>query len=116
VDLAQIRGALESRQPGHSLPQALYNDPAMFEFDLHAIYGRSWLMAGFTCEVPDQGSYTSIRIGPWPVLIVRGRDGQIRGFHNSAAIAAQSCARKGWAGPRASCAPVTAGLTISTDR
>ena len=83
MDLAQISAALADRRPGYTLPQALYNDPAMFEFDLHAIYARSWLMAGFTCEVPDPGSYTSIRIGPWPVLIVRGRDGQIRAFHNS---------------------------------
>lgn len=83
MDLAQIRGALDSRLPGHSLPQALYNDPAMFDFDLEAIYGQSWLMAGFTCEVAEPGSYTSIKVGPWPILIVRGRDGTIRGFHNS---------------------------------
>jgi glycine betaine catabolism A len=83
VDLAQIRETLKARRPGHSLPQALYNDPAMVDFDLKAIYGRSWLMAGFTCEVPDSGSYSSIKVGPWSVLIVRGRDGQIRAFHNS---------------------------------
>jgi glycine betaine catabolism A len=83
VDLAQIRDVLRQRRPGHSLPQALYNDPAMVDFDLRAIYGRSWLMAGFSCEVPDPGSYSSIKVGPWSVLIVRGRDGQIRAFHNS---------------------------------
>ncbi len=83
MDLAQIRSVLDSRRPGHSLPQALYNDPAMFDFDLEAIYGQSWLMAGFSCEVPDPGSYTSVKIGPWPVLIVRGRDRRIRAFHNS---------------------------------
>jgi len=83
VDLAKIKAAFASRRPGHSLPQVLYNDPAMFEFDLHAVYGRSWLMAGFTCELPQSGSYSAIKVGPWPVLIVRGRDGVIRGFHNS---------------------------------
>ncbi len=83
MDLAQISAALDSRRPGYSLPQALYNDPAMFDFDLRAMFARSWLMAGFTCEVPDAGNYTAIKIGPWPVLIVRGRDGVIRAFHNS---------------------------------
>jgi len=83
VDLAQIRGELDSRLPGHSLPQALYNDPVVFEFDLEAIYAQSWLMAGFTCEIAEPGSYTSIKVGPWPILIVRQRNGEVRGFHNS---------------------------------
>ena len=83
VDLAQIKAAFDSRRPGHSLPQELYNDPAMFEFDLHAAFGRTWLMAGFSCERPTPGSYSSIKVGPWPILIVRGRDGVVRGFHNS---------------------------------
>lgn len=83
MDLAHIAGAFAARRPGYSLPQSLYNDPAMFDFDLHAIYGRAWLMAGFTCELPDPGSTSSIKVGPWPILIVRGRDGVIRAFHNS---------------------------------
>ncbi|EGD58431.1 Rieske (2Fe-2S) domain-containing protein [Novosphingobium nitrogenifigens DSM 19370] len=83
MDLAEIKQAFATRRPGYSLPQSLYNDPAVFDFDLHAIYGRSWLMAGFACEVPTAGSYTSIKVGPWPVLIIRGKDGTIRAFHNS---------------------------------
>lgn len=83
MNLAKIAQAFASRRPGHSLPQSLYNDPEMHDFDVHAIFGRSWLVAGFTCELPDAGSYTSIRVGPWPILIVRGRDRQIRAFHNS---------------------------------
>ena len=63
VDLAQIKAAFDSRRPGHSLPQELYNDPAMFEFDLHAAFGRTWLMAGFSCELPTPGSYSSIKVG-----------------------------------------------------
>lgn len=83
MDIARIRDLLASRRPGHSLPQALYNDPAMVEFDLHAVYFRSWLLAGFTCELPEPGCTSSIKVGPWPVLLVRARDGVIRAFHNS---------------------------------
>ena len=46
VDLHQIRDMIASRRPGYSLPQALYNDPAMHDFDLRAIYGSKnadWL-------------------------------------------------------------------------
>lgn len=83
MDLTQIKAAFASRRPGHSLPQVLYNDPAMFEFDLHAAFARTWLLGAFACELPVAGSYSAIMVGPWPILIVRGRDGQIRGFHNS---------------------------------
>ncbi|HEY0315768.1 MAG TPA: aromatic ring-hydroxylating dioxygenase subunit alpha [Sphingomonas sp.] len=83
TDLRRISALLDERREGHCLPQGLYNDPDTFDFDMAAIYGRTWLMIGFDCEVPRPGSYISEMIGPWPVLIVRGRDGEIRAFHNS---------------------------------
>lgn len=83
IDLNRIGALLAERRAGHCLPQGLYNDPEAFEFDMKAIYGRSWLMIGFDCELPKPGSYLSEMVGPWPILIVRGRDGEIRAFHNS---------------------------------
>jgi Rieske 2Fe-2S family protein len=83
VDLDGIKAMLRDRPTGHSLPQGLYNDPAAFDFDLTAIFGTSWLLAGFEAEVRRPGDYLSFMVGRWPVLIVRGRDGVIRGFHNS---------------------------------
>jgi Rieske 2Fe-2S family protein len=83
IDLNRIGALVAARREGHCLPQGLYNDPDAFEFDMTAIYGRSWLLIGFDCELPKPGSYISEMIGPWPILIVRGRDGEIRAFHNS---------------------------------
>ncbi len=82
-DLARIAALLDQRPEGHCLPQGLYNDPVAFAFDQQAIYGTSWIMAGFACELPRSGSYLSQMVGSWPILIVRGRDGAIRAFHNS---------------------------------
>ena len=81
--LEQIGALLESRKPGHSLPQALYNDPDAFAFDMEAIYGRSWLLVGFEVELPKPGSYLALTVGPWPILILRDRSGRLRGYHNS---------------------------------
>jgi Rieske 2Fe-2S family protein len=83
VELGRFEALLGQRRPGHTLPQALYTDRASFDFDLAAIYGRSWLMAGLECELPESGSYLAFNIGPWPVLIVRDRSGEIHAFHNS---------------------------------
>ena len=83
IDLRRIGALVAERREGHCLPQGLYNDPDAFAFDMAAMYGRSWIMIGFDCELPKRGSYLSEMVGNWPVLIVRGRDDEIRAFHNS---------------------------------
>src|SRR6202012_3972817 len=47
------------------------------------VFARSWLMIGFEVEFPESGSFLSLTIGRNPILLVRGRDGVIRGFHNT---------------------------------
>ena len=83
LDLNGISALLQSRKAGHALPQGLYNSAESFEFDIAAIYGESWLLAGFEAEIRKTGNYLSMMVGQWPVLIVRGRDGELRAFHNS---------------------------------
>jgi Rieske 2Fe-2S family protein len=83
IDLERIDALFKGRRPGHSLPQALYNDPDVFAFDLEAIHARSWLLVGFEVELPKPGSYLALTIGRWPILVVRDRSSALRGFHNS---------------------------------
>ena len=83
LDLGRIRALLDERRPGHTLPQAFYTDADIFEFDLAAIHARSWIMAGFEVELPRPGSTFAFKVGRSPVVLVRGRDGVLRGFHNS---------------------------------
>jgi glycine betaine catabolism A len=83
VDLDGIKGSLRARRLGHSLPQKLYTDAAVFDFDMQAIYAASWLMVGMACELPKSGSYISMMIGKWPVIVIRDKSGEIRAFHNS---------------------------------
>lgn len=93
---SSLAALIASRRPGHSLPQAFYADPEIFEFDLREIYGRSWLLIGFEVEIPDPGSYMAMTIGRTPILVLRGGDGVLRGFFNScrhrgAQIVADGC-------------------------
>jgi len=83
MDLSLIRTSLAARRPHHALPQALYNSAEAFDFDLKAIFGQSWLLAGFTAEIRKPGDYMAFSVGEWPVIITRGRDGTVRAFHNS---------------------------------
>ncbi|MFI4976786.1 MAG: aromatic ring-hydroxylating dioxygenase subunit alpha [Caulobacterales bacterium] len=83
VDFARIAALLDERRPGHALPQALYTDPDAYAFDLAAIHERSWILIGFEVELPRPGSHLALTIGRAPVFVVRGRDGALRGFHNT---------------------------------
>jgi Rieske 2Fe-2S family protein len=83
LNFERIGALVEARKPGHSLPQALYNDPEVFAFDLEAIYARSWILVGFEVELPKPGSHLAMTIGQWPIVIVRDRSGKLGGFHNS---------------------------------
>jgi Rieske 2Fe-2S family protein len=99
TDLARIQKLLNQRRPGHALPQALYNDPDVFAFDIEAIYGRSWIMVGFEVELPEPGCSLALTIGRSPLVVVRGRDHVLRAFHNScrhrgAQICADGLARR----------------------
>ncbi len=83
TDLARIRALLDQRRPGHALPREFYTDPDIFEFDIEAIYHRSWIMVGFEAELPSPGCTLALTVGRSPVVVVRGRDGALRAFFNS---------------------------------
>lgn len=58
--------------------------PAYFEREREQIFKRSWLTVGRSEEIPQVGDYfvKEIEILKTSVIVVRGRDGAVRGFHN----------------------------------
>ena len=99
LETAAVGQLIAQRKAGYSLEQALYTSPAAFEFDLQAIFGQSWLLAGFTCELPEPSGYLALSVGRAPIVITRDRDGRFRAFHNTcrhrgAQICPEGSARK----------------------
>ncbi len=80
---SRLRDLLEASRPAHSLVREFYVDPGIYQFDVEEVFSRSWVIAGFSSELPQSGSYLALSIGSTPVVLVRGRDGEIRGFHNT---------------------------------
>lgn len=74
---------VSERRPNHSLPRPFYRDQDLFDLDLEAVFHRSWLMVGFEVELPEPGDYLAETIGDAPIMLIRQKDGSIRGFHNS---------------------------------
>ena len=103
-DLDRIGALVAGRRPGHSLPQALYNGSDALAFDLQAIFGQSWILAGFACEIPRPRGYLALDVGGSPVVVTRDRDGAIRAFHNSCRHrGARVCAEGAGARARLTC-------------
>lgn len=73
---------LDAVPHGFSLPQAFYTDPDYYQVDLQEVFYREWLFAGHDCEIPTPGSYFTLQIGAYPVVVVRGKEGNIQAFHN----------------------------------
>jgi len=74
---------LRARSPTIGLTREFYTDDAIYQLDLDLIYYREWLFAAHTAELPRTGSYLTLQIGAYPVLLVRAADGIIRAFINS---------------------------------
>ncbi len=58
--------------------------PSYFELERDRIFRRSWLNAGHVCEIPERGDYfvREVAVCDASLLIIRGGDGVVRGFHN----------------------------------
>ena len=77
-----LRRLLASRRAGYSLPQAFYVDDEVYQIDLERIFRRTWLFAGHACQLKHAGDYITCDIDTDSIIIVRGRDGQLRALHN----------------------------------
>jgi glycine betaine catabolism A len=74
---------LQARAPASGLPREFYTDEAIFQLDLDLIFYREWLFAAHSAELPQTGSYVTLQIGAYPIVLVRAADRVIRAFVNS---------------------------------
>lgn len=78
----QYRG--ETTTLAHRVPIVEKLSAGHFEQERAKIFRRSWLIVGHAADVPEPGSYL-VRNLPTlktSLLVMRGRDGRIRAFHN----------------------------------
>lgn len=80
---SRVLRSLHERVPGTSLPREFYTDPEIFALDLEQIFYRDWLFVAHSAELPETGSYLTLQVGAYPILLTRAADGDIRAFVNS---------------------------------
>ena len=81
-DIAAVLDGLEaSDRPVESarvLPPEAYRSAAFHEFEMAAVYMRSWLCVGRAQQIPNTGDYMALTLAAEPILVVRGNDGEVR--------------------------------------
>jgi choline monooxygenase len=63
-------------------PSSWYVDPRIFELEQSTVFTRSWQVIGRADQVRDPGQYITGDLAREPILIIRGNDGNLRGFFN----------------------------------
>jgi carnitine monooxygenase subunit len=70
------------QQAGFGLPARYYYDRAVFDKEKSNIFLKSWHLVAHVNELRDSGSFVTFELFDQSVLVIRGRDGKIRAFHN----------------------------------
>jgi glycine betaine catabolism A len=78
-----ISALLQKDRKGHTLPRELYVSEEAFAFDTQVMLKSVWLYACTAAHVKSPGDYFVFELANNSIIIVRGRDMQVRAFWNS---------------------------------
>ena len=65
-----------------SLPAWAYLDADVYERERRQLFFRTWSYAGWAGELREPGDYLTADLLDQSVIVMRGQDGVLRGFHN----------------------------------
>lgn len=80
-----IAALLSETRPGYTLPRNLYVSEEAYRFDVEVMLKSVWLYACTVAHVKNPGDWYLFELGETSVIIVRGKDGDVRAFHNTCA-------------------------------
>ena len=68
---------LRTTLPGHD-----YRSPEIYELDRERVFFREWMYVARADEAPEPGDFVTVDVAGESVVVVRGKDEQLRGFYN----------------------------------
>ena len=78
---SNVRELISRYQPGHPLDREFYHCEDIFETDMDFLAQR-WMLVDHESRIPESGDYFLSETGVDSYIVIRGRDGAIRAFHN----------------------------------
>ena len=67
---------------GWSLPAWTYHDPEFFELEKERVFASSWQVVCHVNDIPNTGDWHGLEYIGESVIVVRGKDGEVRAFTN----------------------------------
>ena len=83
LHLASVANWLSNDRKGHTLPRGLYVSDEAFAFDAQVMLKSVWLYACTVAHVKNAGDYFVFELAGNSIIILRGRDNEVRAFWNS---------------------------------
>ncbi len=65
-----------------TLPALAYTDPTVFSLEREAVFAAGWQLAGGSRSLAKPGDFRVEEIAGAPIILVRGRDHELRAFYN----------------------------------
>jgi len=69
-------------EAAQSLPAWTYNDSDFMELERRHVFMPAWHLVCHESDIPNIGDYSTLKMFNELALVVRGKDGEIRAFHN----------------------------------
>ena len=79
IDVAEVDARLAANW---SLPTRFYWDPAIYDFEMEAIFSKNWLYFGPVHKLAEPGDVVVRQMGKYPIVVTRDREGELRAFLN----------------------------------
>lgn len=77
--LESIRKPVEEAR---GLPNEAFTSPEFLALENRTLFRRHWVFAGRQSEIPNAGDIKMVEVAGQPLVLVRGKDGTVRAFHN----------------------------------
>jgi choline monooxygenase len=65
-----------------TLPAAVYFSPEIYRLEQQKVFGKYWYYVGHLSQLGEPGSYLTVEIAEQPLVILRNKTGELRGFYN----------------------------------
>jgi choline monooxygenase len=81
-----------------TIPGDWYTDPRVAALEQRTVWSRTWQLVGRVEQVREVGQFVTATVAGEPVVVVRGGDGELRGFfnvcrHHAAAVMTAPCGK-----------------------
>jgi len=83
VDAAALAPVLDPAGSGCMLPASAYLSESVLAWERTHLFAGAWVCAGRSADLSEVGTRRAVAVGDDAVLLVRGDDGELRGFFNT---------------------------------